>query len=91
MVTGSLFRLQHLVSDPEIYTLYGFKGLIAQGQFTAAGTELYQIQNLYPKVELDIYQLEPIAPLQERRIAIRGQRRYRSNESWVVAIDVWNV
>ncbi|MGL5875765.1 MAG: hypothetical protein ACRC2R_25955 [Xenococcaceae cyanobacterium] len=79
-------KISHQVQFP---LPYGFRGLIAIAKFPPP--ELYGIKVLYPKLEGEIFNFPSIAPIatKDRKLAVRGQVRYKTSIQWTVNVDVW--
>jgi hypothetical protein len=85
---SSSFRISHTLSQ-EPLRYWGFYGLIALALFRNNQIEFFGIRRLYPKPGIDRYQFEAPVDFGEKRIAIRGQRRYWSPVDWNVRVEAW--
>lgn len=85
-ITGNVVRLRHEVEGGTDNAPYGFKGAIAVAYNYI---ELYQYRSIYPNVEHDVYVFDNPLENVERRIAVRGQRRYKAAPQWRIVIEEW--
>lgn len=87
---GDYVRIRHLLGADKRDLPYGFVGLLAQAFDFANTVELFEIVRIYPYNQEDIFKVVNPFPNQERRLAIRGQRKYETNLNWQMVIDYWN-
>lgn len=87
---GDYIRLRHILGASTEDLPYGFVGLIAQAFDFSNSPELYNIRKLYPYNEEDIFPVVNPFPDRSRRLAVRGQKKYKTRINWRVAIDVWH-
>lgn len=88
---GDYVRIRHLLGADKENLPYGFTGFIAQAFDFTQTVELFRIVKVYPYNQEDIFEVINPFPGQERRLAVRGQRKYQTSINWRMVIDVWNV
>ena len=88
--TGDSIRVRHILSTYPQNLPWKFYGLIAQVFGYPNAIEFFNIRRLYPKDEHDVLVIPNPFPNRERRIAIKGQRRYQTAIVWTTFIDAWD-
>ncbi len=88
--TGDSIRVRHILSTYPQNLPWRFSGLIAQVFGYPNAIEFFNVRRLYPKDEHDVLVIPNPFPDRERRIAIRGQRRYQTSIVWTTFIDAWD-
>ncbi len=88
--TGDSIRIRHVLSVYPDQLPWRFYGLIAQVFNYPDAIELFNVRRLYPSNQHTVLVIPNPFPNRERRIAIRGQKRYRTPIVWTAFIDVWN-
>lgn len=79
---SSLVRIRH------IFRPQYARGLICQATFLGTPS-LYQIRRLYPKVEADVYQVEPLQAGDIQSIGVKLSYRDDGLFPWVIQVDKW--
>lgn len=87
--TGDSIRIRHVLSVYPDQLPWRFYGLIAQVFNYPDAIELFNVRRLYPSNQHTVLVIPNPFPNRERRIAIRGQKRYRTSIVWTAFIDVW--
>ena len=86
-IDGGWFRVRSVISEPPPWGWYGHIGQ-ARGGFAAP--ELFGVRRLYHFPEAELIELPVPLPLDgQRRIAVRGQRKFKSAIAWTIFIDRW--
>ncbi|MGK7949864.1 MAG: hypothetical protein AB4368_14035 [Xenococcaceae cyanobacterium] len=86
---GDSIRIRHSLTNES--TPWGFYGLIAQVFGYPNAIELFDIRKIYPKTNYhNIYLIPNPFPNRQRRIAIRGQQKYKTPITWITTIDYWS-